>query len=185
MFVSAAGLSAFGQSVSFGVKGGIPITDQSPFRDESRPYVVGPSVEVPCRRERSCRRYPSLRSPAVCEAIPGSFRCLPSIISDHARQDGSLFSGRGGRSARWESVTMVARRWLIGTVHCRAIPLPTTTGRHWTRELYLPPVRDCTRGVSPSCRSSATHGGAARTTSRGEMKSRSCLGSASECRLLT
>jgi|HubBroStandDraft_6_1064221.scaffolds.fasta_scaffold26332_3 hypothetical protein len=34
------------QTVSFGVKGGVPFEDQARFDDESRPYIVGPSIEV-------------------------------------------------------------------------------------------------------------------------------------------
>jgi hypothetical protein len=38
--------SAAGQALSVGVKGGIPLLDQTANNDESRPYLVGPSVEV-------------------------------------------------------------------------------------------------------------------------------------------
>lgn len=41
-----SGLSLFGQAVSFGVKGGANLTDAADRYDESRRYVVGPSIEV-------------------------------------------------------------------------------------------------------------------------------------------
>ena len=44
-FLMVAG-SAVGQVVSFGVEGGIPLTDRTSPPDESRPYIVGPSVEI-------------------------------------------------------------------------------------------------------------------------------------------
>lgn len=44
MIVGASFLSA--QTVSFGVKGGVPLIEQGGNFDESRPYIVGPSVEV-------------------------------------------------------------------------------------------------------------------------------------------
>lgn len=45
-FISLGASSAFAQLVSFGVKGGIPLIDQTVnSTDESRPYIVGPSVE--------------------------------------------------------------------------------------------------------------------------------------------
>jgi len=45
LLFTAANASA--QLLSFGVKGGVPITDQIKYRaDESRPYIIGPSVEV-------------------------------------------------------------------------------------------------------------------------------------------
>ena len=45
-FLAMEGLSAFGQNVSFGVIGGVPFTEQTSNADESRRYIVGPSVEV-------------------------------------------------------------------------------------------------------------------------------------------
>jgi hypothetical protein len=45
-FILLGTSSAFAQAVSFGVKGGIPMIDQtSQGNDESQPYIVGPSVE--------------------------------------------------------------------------------------------------------------------------------------------
>jgi hypothetical protein len=45
--VVAAGVrSAAGQALSVGVKGGIPLVDRMSSNDESRPYLVGPSVEI-------------------------------------------------------------------------------------------------------------------------------------------
>jgi hypothetical protein len=44
MFVATGLLSA--QPVSIGVLGGAPLVDQTNGNDESRPYLVGPSVEV-------------------------------------------------------------------------------------------------------------------------------------------
>ena len=44
VFVAIGLLSA--QPVSLGVLGGIPLVDQTNGNDESRPYIVGPSVEV-------------------------------------------------------------------------------------------------------------------------------------------
>jgi hypothetical protein len=44
VFVAAGLLSA--QPVSIGVLGGLPLVDQTNGHDESRPYVVGPSVEM-------------------------------------------------------------------------------------------------------------------------------------------
>ncbi len=38
--------AASSQAVSFGVKGGIPFGDTNGTHDESRPYIVGPSIEV-------------------------------------------------------------------------------------------------------------------------------------------
>jgi hypothetical protein len=37
---------AFAQLISVGLKGGIPLTDAAPYKDESRPYTVGASIEV-------------------------------------------------------------------------------------------------------------------------------------------
>ena len=37
---------ASGQAISFGVKGGVPFTEAIRYRDESRPYVIGGTVEV-------------------------------------------------------------------------------------------------------------------------------------------
>ena len=34
------------QRISIGVKGGVPLNDPSGFGDESRRYIVGPSIEV-------------------------------------------------------------------------------------------------------------------------------------------
>jgi hypothetical protein len=39
-------IAASAQAVSFGVIGGVPLTDPLSFRDESRPYIVGGSIEV-------------------------------------------------------------------------------------------------------------------------------------------
>jgi len=45
LLFTAANASA--QLVSFGVKGGVPITDQIKYgADESRPYIIGPSAEI-------------------------------------------------------------------------------------------------------------------------------------------
>ena len=45
-FISLGASSAFAQLVSFGVKGGVPLIDQTVNSvDQSRPYIVGPSVE--------------------------------------------------------------------------------------------------------------------------------------------
>ena len=38
--------SASAQLISIGAKGGVPFVDQVSSKDESRPYIVGPSVEV-------------------------------------------------------------------------------------------------------------------------------------------
>jgi hypothetical protein len=40
------GIAASAQAVSFGVLGGVTLTDPLSFRDESRPYIVGGSIEV-------------------------------------------------------------------------------------------------------------------------------------------
>jgi hypothetical protein len=45
LVVMAVGRSAAGQALSIGVKGGISLVDQTVSKDESRPYLVGPSVE--------------------------------------------------------------------------------------------------------------------------------------------
>jgi len=45
-FLTLNGISAFGQIVSFGAKGGAVFTDPTGPGDESRRYIVGPSVEV-------------------------------------------------------------------------------------------------------------------------------------------
>jgi hypothetical protein len=46
-FLAIAGARiASAQTVSFGVKGGVSLIDQTSSQDESRPYIVGPSVEV-------------------------------------------------------------------------------------------------------------------------------------------
>jgi hypothetical protein len=42
----AGGRSASAQAVSIGVKGGIPLTDGTVGQDESRSYLVGPTIEV-------------------------------------------------------------------------------------------------------------------------------------------
>ena len=42
----AGGQPASAQAVSVGVKGGVPLLDGTTFHDESRPYIVGPSIEV-------------------------------------------------------------------------------------------------------------------------------------------
>jgi hypothetical protein len=44
LYLAIAG-AVSAQVVSFGVRGGIPLTDQTSPQDESRPYIVGPSVE--------------------------------------------------------------------------------------------------------------------------------------------
>jgi hypothetical protein len=44
MFVGGSLVSA--QTVSFGVKGGVPLVDQTETSSESRPYIIGPSGEV-------------------------------------------------------------------------------------------------------------------------------------------
>jgi hypothetical protein len=47
MFLLAGSRTASAQLISIGVKGGLPITDQVSSRnDESRPYIIGPSIEV-------------------------------------------------------------------------------------------------------------------------------------------
>lgn len=46
MTLVAGACAAWPQAVSFGVKGGVPIGDLNANRDESRPYIVGPSVEI-------------------------------------------------------------------------------------------------------------------------------------------
>jgi hypothetical protein len=46
LVVTAGIRSAAGQALSIGVKGGIPLVDRMSSNDESRPYLVGPSVEV-------------------------------------------------------------------------------------------------------------------------------------------
>jgi len=40
------GCAAWSQAVSFGVVGGVPISDTDATHNESRPYIVGPSFEV-------------------------------------------------------------------------------------------------------------------------------------------
>lgn len=42
----AGGRFASAQAVSVGVKGGVPLLDGTTFHDESRPYIVGPMIEV-------------------------------------------------------------------------------------------------------------------------------------------
>ncbi len=44
-FLSLSGIPVAAQSVSVGVEGGVPIADRVFPPDESRPYIVGPSVE--------------------------------------------------------------------------------------------------------------------------------------------
>ena len=44
VFVATGLLSA--QPISIGVLGGVPLVDQTTGNDESRPYIVGPSIEV-------------------------------------------------------------------------------------------------------------------------------------------
>ena len=46
VFLAANGLTLHGQAVSLGVKAGVPLTDPAFGQDESRPYIIGPSVEV-------------------------------------------------------------------------------------------------------------------------------------------
>ena len=46
LIVNAAGCAASAQIVSFGVEGGVPVLDRTQSPDESRPYIIGPSVEV-------------------------------------------------------------------------------------------------------------------------------------------
>lgn len=46
LVVTAGVRSAAGQALSIGVKGGIPLVDRTSGNDESRPYLVGPSVEI-------------------------------------------------------------------------------------------------------------------------------------------
>lgn len=46
MFVNLLIASIAGQTVSIGVKGGIQFVDQTQPESESRPYLVGPTVEV-------------------------------------------------------------------------------------------------------------------------------------------
>lgn len=40
------GIAASAQAVSFGVLGGVTLTDPLSYRDESRPYIIGGSIEV-------------------------------------------------------------------------------------------------------------------------------------------
>jgi hypothetical protein len=40
------GRATWAQAVSFGVKGGVPFGDANAVKDESRPYIVGPTVEI-------------------------------------------------------------------------------------------------------------------------------------------
>jgi hypothetical protein len=45
-FMVVFGSNAVAQTVSVGVLGGVPLLDRAPGNDQSRPYVVGPSVEL-------------------------------------------------------------------------------------------------------------------------------------------
>jgi hypothetical protein len=45
LIITMAGHTASAQLVSFGVKGGVRFTDAAGAQDESRPYIVGPSIE--------------------------------------------------------------------------------------------------------------------------------------------
>jgi hypothetical protein len=44
--ITAAAQIASGQTVSVGALGGVPVTDTTGYSDQSRPYIVGGSVEV-------------------------------------------------------------------------------------------------------------------------------------------
>lgn len=46
LFLLAASGLACAQTVSIGVKGGIPLISPNTYNDESRRYIVGPSIEV-------------------------------------------------------------------------------------------------------------------------------------------
>jgi hypothetical protein len=46
LVMTATARVAFAQLVSIGVKGGVPFLDTNQGGDESRPYIVGPSVEI-------------------------------------------------------------------------------------------------------------------------------------------
>jgi hypothetical protein len=46
LLITVVGRTASAQAVSFGVKGGIPLTEASGNNDESRPYLVGASLEI-------------------------------------------------------------------------------------------------------------------------------------------
>lgn len=44
--IIAADRNASAQTVSIGVKGGVPLVDRTVSKDESRPYIVGPYIEI-------------------------------------------------------------------------------------------------------------------------------------------
>jgi len=44
-FLSLTGIQATAQTVSFGFEAGVPVTSRTYSPDESRPYVIGPSIE--------------------------------------------------------------------------------------------------------------------------------------------
>jgi len=109
--------AALAQSVKVGVIGGVPLTDPVRFNDESKRYLVGPSVEVRFldgrpgvemnalyRRTGTAfsfvlalipitRRHPSDLAVAQWD-IHGNFRCSENIISGQVTNNGDRSLGR-------------------------------------------------------------------------------------------
>jgi hypothetical protein len=98
--VTTAGLhSAAAQAVSIGVKGGIPLTEATTRQDESRPYIVGPSIEVrlpaglAIEADALYRRIGNTVSfgytPGANLVIPGNNLLTPVIFPFISRQRGN------------------------------------------------------------------------------------------------
>jgi hypothetical protein len=125
MFVNLLIDSALGQTVSIGVKGGIQFVDQTQPESESRPYLVGPSVEV---------RLPAnfaVEADALYQRIgnssnfyfipPGTFVSPPSIVSYTSRIRGNSWEFPvlakyyfRPRSAGWQP--FIATGWSMRTI---------------------------------------------------------------------
>jgi hypothetical protein len=125
MFVNLLIDSALGQTVSIGVKGGIQFVDQTQPESESRPYLVGPSVEV---------RLPAnfaVEADALYQRIgnssnfyfipPGTFVSPPSIVSYTSRIRGNSWEFPAlakyyfrPRSAGWQP--FIATGWSMRTI---------------------------------------------------------------------
>lgn len=97
LLLSIPGVCAISaQSVTFGIKGGISLLDRTPPTDESRPYIVGGSVEVrlPARFAiEADALYQRIGNSSADATIPSGINLvpLPSLSSFTSRYRGNVW----------------------------------------------------------------------------------------------
>jgi hypothetical protein len=195
------GIAASAQAVSFGVIGGVTLTDPLSYRDESRPYIVGGSIEVRRRRvsrlkPMSCISalapvplspgsllQPSHRLPTASAETPGNFQSSGSITSGHGHRRGSHSLRPGMPSALSGSMTTPMRQSWTRAAPAATPHSTTTTETVLESGPFSRQASASIPGASHSRLKSDTRAGAtARTTQLryGRTKPVSCSGSVSK-----